>query len=59
MKRDTDLASLIRKGVPYDTITEELRSLATSYEYKTPILIGENETWQLPTGAFRKCGGPS
>ena len=59
VKRDTDLASLIRKGVPYDTITEELRSLATSYEYKMPILIGENETWQLPAGAFRKCGGPS
>lgn len=59
MKRDTDLASLIRKGVPYDTITGELRSLATSYEYKMPILIGEKETWQLPAGAFRKCGGPS
>ena len=59
LKRDTDLPTLISKGEPYDTITDELRQIATSYEYKTPILIGENETWQLPTGAFRKCGGPS
>ena len=59
MKRDTDLASLIRKGVPYDSITEELRKVATSYEYKSPIILPDKETWQLPAGAFRKCGGPS
>lgn len=59
MKRGTDLASLISKGVAYDTITDELRSLATSYEYSAPVLVPENETWQLPAGAFRKCGGPS
>ena len=59
MKRDTDLASLIRKGVPYDSITEELRQIATSYEYTAPVLISDKETWQLLAGAFRKCGGPS
>ena len=59
MKRDTDLASLIRKGVPYDSITEELRQFATSYEYTAPVFISDKETWQLPAGAFRKCGGPS
>jgi len=59
MKRDTDLASLIRKGVPYDSITEELRQIATSYEYTAPVFISDKETWQLPAGAFRKCGGPS
>lgn len=59
MKRDTDLASLISKGVAYDTITDELRTLATSYEYSMPVLVPENETWQLPSGAFRKCGGPT
>ena len=59
LKRDTDLASLIRKGTPYDTITDELKALATSYEYTMPVLIGKEETWQLPAGAFHKCAGPS
>ena len=59
MKHDTDLAALIKKGVPYDSITDELRVLATSYEYNTPILVDDNEKWPLPAGAFRKCGGPS
>ena len=59
LKRDTDLASLIRKGTPYDAITDELKALATSYEYTMPVLIGKEETWQLPAGAFHKCAGPS
>ena len=59
MKRDTDLATLIKKGVPYETITKELTLLATSYEYASSVLVSNNETWQLPSGAFRKCGGPT
>ena len=59
MKRDTDLASLIRKGVPYETITPQLRELATSQVYNAPVFVPPYETWQLPAGAFRKCGGPS
>lgn len=59
MKRDTDLTTLIKKGVPYETITEELKFLATSYEYQSSVLVPENETWKLPVGAFRKCGGPT
>ena len=59
MKRDTDLVTLIRKGIPYESITRELAKLATSYEYNSSVLISKNEIWQLPAGAFRKCGGPS
>lgn len=59
MKRDTDLTTLIKKGAPYETITEELKCLATSYEYQSSVLVPENETWKLPVGAFRKCGGPT
>ena len=59
LKRDTDLASLIRKGRSYDAITDELKALATSYEYSVPVIVPEGETWRLPDGAFRKCGGPS
>ena len=49
MKRDTDLATLIKKGVPYETITKELTLLATSYEYASSVLVSNNETWQLPS----------
>lgn len=59
LKRDTDLATLLKKGKPYDTITDQLRILATSHEYSVPVIVPEFETWQLPAGAFRKCGGPS
>ena len=59
MKRDTDLSSLIAKGTPYETITSELAALATHYEYNSTVIIPESQTWQLPAGAFRKCGGPT
>ena len=58
MKRDTDLSTLINKGKPYDGITQYLKELATSYEYTASVIVPENETWNLPSGAFRKCGGP-
>ena len=59
MKRDTDLPTLIKKGSPYLAITEHLRKLATSYEYAESILVPSEKTWQLPSGAFRACGGPT
>ena len=59
MKRDTDLSSLIAKGTPYESITTELANLATHYEYNNDIIVSESQTWQLPAGAFRKCGGPT
>ena len=57
LKRDTDLETLIRKGVPYETISKELAAIATSYEYKNDIIVPEQEKWQIPSGAFKKCGG--
>lgn len=59
LKRDTDLASLIRKGKPYESITEELTRLATSFEYYMPVIMKDGEAWRLPAGAFHKCEGPS
>lgn len=59
LKRDTDLATLIRKGIPYESITEELAGLATACEYNRSVLIPDGEAWQIPAGAFRKCGGPA
>lgn len=57
LKRDTDLATLIKQGKPYPEITIELTRLATSYEYNEPIIVPNGKTWTLPSGAFRKCGG--
>ena len=57
LKRDTDLATLIKKGSPYPEITDELATLATTYEYKRPVIVPNGESWTLPSGAFRKCGG--
>ena len=59
LKRDTDLATLIRKGQPYSSITNELKRLATNYEYSKSVIVPDTEQWTLPAGAFRKCGGPS
>lgn len=57
LKRNTDLQSLIDAGTPYQTITEELKALATQYRYDLPILITQDEPWILPAGAFgENCG---
>ena len=58
MKRDTDLKTLISKGSPYLSITPYLRRLATSYEYSETAIVPKYRQWKLPSGAFRKCGGP-
>jgi 3'-phosphoadenosine 5'-phosphosulfate sulfotransferase (PAPS reductase)/FAD synthetase len=58
LKRDTDLSTLIKKGVPYRDITPELARLATSYQYNSDIFIPYTQQWELPAGAFKKCGGP-
>lgn len=58
LKRDTDLSTLIKKGVPYHDITPELARLATSYQYNSDIFIPYSQQWNLPSGAFKKCGGP-
>lgn len=55
LKRDTDLASLIAKGKPYTSITPQLASQSTSFEYKAPIIVPEGHIWDLPAGAFTKC----
>ena len=58
LKRDTDLSTLIKKGVPYHDITPELAKLATSYQYNSDIFVPYSQQWNLPSGAFKKCGGP-
>lgn len=57
LKRDTDLEKLIKSGAPYKEISKELATIATSYEYTNEIIIPQSEKWQLPAGAFKKCGG--
>ena len=59
LKRDTDLASLIAKGTPYNANTRELAKLATHHEYASPVIVPEGQHWAFPNGAFHQCGGPS
>lgn len=56
MKRNTDLKSLIAKGVPYNTISDEMTTVATSEEYKLPIFM---DPWVLPAGAYGDSCGPT
>ena len=57
IKRDTDLQSLINKGTPYSTITDQLKNLAIGYSYNLPIVLPPDEPWLLPAGAFGECCG--
>jgi len=59
MKRNTDLSTFIKTGKPYGSITPELISQVTSYEYKQDIIIPVSEEWILPDGAFGISCGPS
>lgn len=59
IKRNTDLATFISTGKPYGSITQELISQVTSYEYKQSIIIPPSEEWILPAGAFGVSCGPS
>lgn len=56
IKRKINLPSLIAQGTPYKTITEEMISLATAYNYNQPILLSPDEKWDLP--ADLSCGSP-
>lgn len=56
MKRDISLVDLIAKGTVYVALTNELSQLATSFEYKLPIMMNKQD-WYLPTGAYgENCG---
>lgn len=57
IKRNTDLPTLIASGTPYQTITGELKRLATGYNYDQPVILPPDEPWILPAGAFgENCG---
>lgn len=57
INRKCDLQSLINVGEVYSSISEELATLATGYNYNQPIIIPECDPWILPAGAFgENCG---
>lgn len=58
IKRKCDILSLIDSGKPYRHITEELKAIATNYNYDLPIILSSNEEWILPAGAFGENCGP-
>lgn len=52
VKPGITLPTLIARGIPYKTITEDLKALATSYKYSLSIIFSENQKWILPAGAY-------
>lgn len=55
LKRDKSLVDLITSGTPYASITGELATIATSYQYDGKI---QTDVWELPAGAYGEGCGP-
>lgn len=58
IKRKETVVDLVVKGSPYKDITAELKQAAVSDKYYLTIIMNENETWELPAGAFGESCGP-
>ncbi len=58
IKRKCDIMTLVDSGTPYRHITEALKTIATSYNYELPVILPDNEEWELPSGAFGEQCGP-
>lgn len=58
IKRKCDILTLIASGTPYRHITDELKTIATNYNYDLPIILSSNEEWIIPAGAFGENCGP-
>lgn len=57
INRKCALRTLINDGKVYPHITEELIQTAISDDYKQSIIMGANEEWMLPAGAYgENCG---
>ena len=59
IKRNMSIRDLLKLGKPYESITPELTILATSFEYNETIILGVDEYWQLPAGAYGDGCGPT
>jgi 3'-phosphoadenosine 5'-phosphosulfate sulfotransferase (PAPS reductase)/FAD synthetase len=40
-------------------VSDELRNLAMSEKFTLPVIVGKNEEWTMPKGAFGECSGPT
>jgi 3'-phosphoadenosine 5'-phosphosulfate sulfotransferase (PAPS reductase)/FAD synthetase len=57
INRKCGLKVLIKSGTIYTAITDELIKIAVSHTYTLPIILPNNENWQIPAGAFgENCG---
>ena len=58
IKRKCDIMSFIRTGTPYHHITEAWKTIATCRLYILPVILPDDEQWELPAGAFGEQCGP-
>lgn len=54
IKRGMSLRKIVNLGTPYGSITEELARRATKSVYDQQIIFNDDETWNLPAGAYRE-----
>ena len=61
IKRGLTLVDQANKGSSFVTSAPEwLKKLAMSTDYPLDrFFLPEGETWELPAGAYKRCGGPS
>ena len=52
IKRTMFLPEFIKQGSVYPYITAELMSLATGYDYCLNVILADDETWEVPAGAY-------
>lgn len=59
IKKGLDVIGQADRGTPYQ-MTPEQRALALSSEYPLEkFFVPEGEPWVQPSGAYRRCGGPT
>lgn len=59
IKRDASVVQQADEGQPYHQTDKAPLVAEAMGGPLRPVLVAEGEEWELPAGAFQKCGGPS
>jgi 3'-phosphoadenosine 5'-phosphosulfate sulfotransferase (PAPS reductase)/FAD synthetase len=61
--RKLNVVARADKGVPFLDLSDpeiaKLVALSQSHDYDEDVILGLNETWEMPAGAFKETGGPT
>lgn len=61
IRKGLTVVSAADKGTPYPEVdVEELRAMAMSHNYPVSMIrFADGAEWVLPSGAYKRCGGPT